>query len=88
MARRRKKAQVTRRHKYLKIEVKFHSRRFGDSERARAHAMIYQMLPLVLFVFMVHDLLFCPTLIVVVFCKKLVVFILGSLMSKRVIDCC
>ncbi|MFS7956966.1 hypothetical protein Hanom_Chr07g00660851 [Helianthus anomalus] len=41
------KVQALRSRKALRIEVKLYSRRFGDLERARAHAMLYQMLPLV-----------------------------------------
>ncbi|KAJ0820429.1 hypothetical protein HanPSC8_Chr16g0707901 [Helianthus annuus] len=46
VARRRKKAQVTRRHKYLKIAVNPQLRRLGEMERARDQNMSYQALPL------------------------------------------
>ncbi|KAF5797129.1 hypothetical protein HanXRQr2_Chr08g0360041 [Helianthus annuus] len=45
-ARRRKKAQVTRRHKYLKIAVNPQLRRLGEMERAHDQNMSYQALPL------------------------------------------
>ncbi|MFS8032962.1 hypothetical protein Hanom_Chr17g01563911 [Helianthus anomalus] len=43
-----KKAQVLRNRKAHRIEVKLHFRRFGDMERARVHALLYQALPLVI----------------------------------------